>query len=156
MSDYKIVVPKPCSQHWDKMTPTGEGKYCGACQKIVVDFSTMTAEQIQTYFLENQGKKTCGHFKTIQLGNSPSKLHQLLLEAQARMEQAFTGKISRHVALLVLGVLMALVGCQSRTTGVPLAAEDCTKAVTEEHLTGDTLYVAPPDTTNIIRTNNAP
>jgi hypothetical protein len=49
------------------MTPNEQGRFCGSCQKTVVDFTTFFAEDIQNYFTKHYGQKVCGRFKKQQL-----------------------------------------------------------------------------------------
>ncbi|MBJ7427464.1 MAG: hypothetical protein JHD28_00670, partial [Bacteroidia bacterium] len=63
----KINIPNPCHEDWAKMTPNEQGRFCGNCQKTVVDFTNFTAEDIQNYFTKHYGQKVCGHFKKEQL-----------------------------------------------------------------------------------------
>ncbi|WP_291721202.1 carboxypeptidase-like regulatory domain-containing protein [Bernardetia sp.] len=63
----KINLPKPCHEDWNKMTQEDKGRFCGSCQKIVVDFSVMSDKEIVNYFKEYKGNNTCGHFKKNQI-----------------------------------------------------------------------------------------
>lgn len=38
-----------------------------SCQKVVVDFTTMSDEQLLKYFTDHEGKNTCGHFLATQV-----------------------------------------------------------------------------------------
>jgi hypothetical protein len=67
MKTYSLTIPKPCRQGWDAMIPGDEGRYCLSCAKTVTDFSVMTDEAIQQYFLNSGGQPVCGRFKNIQL-----------------------------------------------------------------------------------------
>ncbi len=63
----KINIPNPCHENWFKMTPNEQGRFCGNCQKTVVDFTNFSPEDIQHYFTKHYGQKVCGHFKNEQL-----------------------------------------------------------------------------------------
>jgi hypothetical protein len=67
MKTYSLSIPKPCHQGWDTMIPGDKGRYCLSCAKTVTDFSVMTDEAIQQYFLSSGGQSVCGRFKNIQL-----------------------------------------------------------------------------------------
>ncbi len=67
MKTYSLTIPKPCHQGWDDMIPNDEGRYCLSCAKTVTDFSVMTDEAIQQYFINNGGQPVCGRFKKTQL-----------------------------------------------------------------------------------------
>jgi len=62
-----IQIKNPCDANWQEMTPANSGKYCGACEKVVVDFSNMTDAEIKNYFTEYATQKTCGRFLTSQI-----------------------------------------------------------------------------------------
>lgn len=55
---YQLTIDQPCSENWNKMTPTERGKHCQACDKIVTDFSGMSETQILEFLLQNPG--SCG------------------------------------------------------------------------------------------------
>ena len=71
---FKIHIPEPCGEDWDKMTPNELGAYCKVCQKTVVDFSGKSDEDIQKYLLDNENQKVCGRFRSDQLDDRPKKL----------------------------------------------------------------------------------
>lgn len=62
-----IQIKNPCDANWKEMTPTDSGKYCGACEKVVVDFSKMNDAEIKNYFTTYKEQKTCGRFLDSQL-----------------------------------------------------------------------------------------
>ncbi|MDR7208177.1 energy transducer TonB [Flavobacterium piscis] len=64
---YKITIPKPCHENWDKMAPKENGRFCLSCSKTVIDFTTMLPEEIQHFFIQNQNESVCGRFKNEQL-----------------------------------------------------------------------------------------
>ena len=49
------------------MTPTQQGRFCNACAKEVVDFSTMTDHEVLNYFTKKATAKVCGRFIPEQL-----------------------------------------------------------------------------------------
>jgi hypothetical protein len=74
----KINIENPCHENWDNMLQeekarpdgsVGQGKFCLACQKTVVDFSKMSNEEIIN-FLNNTNDKVCGRIAKSQL-NTP-------------------------------------------------------------------------------------
>jgi CarboxypepD_reg-like domain len=77
MQPIQISIPQPCHEDWQKMTAAEQGKFCGACQKTVVDFSTMSDGEIVRLFEEKKGK-LCGRFTTTQLERpiEPTKIYK--------------------------------------------------------------------------------
>jgi hypothetical protein len=63
----KLSIPEPCNENWNEMTTTQKGKFCGSCQKDVIDFSKMNKTEIKNYFIQQVGKSTCGRFEARQL-----------------------------------------------------------------------------------------
>lgn len=57
----------PCAESWDAMTPTGPGRHCATCQKVVVDFSQKTDSEILAILAKAVGGETCGRFGVDQL-----------------------------------------------------------------------------------------
>ncbi|MBP6430523.1 MAG: carboxypeptidase-like regulatory domain-containing protein [Ferruginibacter sp.] len=60
MQSVQLSIPKPCHQNWDKMTPTQQGRFCNACAKQVVDFTTMSDGEVLNFFLKNKTENVCG------------------------------------------------------------------------------------------------
>ena len=60
-----VSIPEPCNEDWSKMTPYNNGKYCDKCKLTVVDFTSMSEQQIQQYLLNRQ--YVCGRFNESQL-----------------------------------------------------------------------------------------
>jgi hypothetical protein len=61
----KITIPQPCHEHWDHVTESNSGRFCGSCSKTVVDFTSMTDRQVIDY-LSAAHQKTCGRFSEAQ------------------------------------------------------------------------------------------
>ena len=70
MKKMRISIENPCHEDWQKMTPETQGRFCGACEKTVVDFSEMSDAEILLYFSKPKIEKVCGRFRPEQL--SPS------------------------------------------------------------------------------------
>ncbi len=63
----KIGIKSPCSENWDKMeSQQNKNRFCGSCQKSVVDFRSASKGEIVDY-LSNQKGQVCGRFRTNQL-----------------------------------------------------------------------------------------
>jgi hypothetical protein len=62
---YIISIPEPCSENWDRMTPAEQGRFCGACQRTITDFSGMDDAELLRYFAKH--KHFCGRFTAGQL-----------------------------------------------------------------------------------------
>lgn len=62
----KITIPEPCHENINKMTPVKGGRFCGSCEKTVVDFRKMTDRQIIHFYEKNKGN-LCGIFNDNQI-----------------------------------------------------------------------------------------
>lgn len=97
MKDQNIIIriPEPCHEDWNKMTPDANGKFCGSCQKSVLDFSNKTDEEIKDILMHYKNQKVCGRFKTTQI-DRPLNLRINLNEVPRNMS------ITRMFALAML------------------------------------------------------
>lgn len=66
MPSLKIELPNPCHEDWDKMTKAEKGRFCGSCEKIVVDFTLMTDKELIDFFI-TKNQRACGRFRSNQL-----------------------------------------------------------------------------------------
>jgi hypothetical protein len=64
---YKINIPKPCHEDWNKFTPAEQGKHCQVCAKTVIDFTSWEPNTIATFLITNKEEETCGRFTKTQL-----------------------------------------------------------------------------------------
>lgn len=66
----QLSIPTPCHENWDAMSKVEKGKFCGSCQKQVVDFSNMSDRQVAEFFKKPSTGSVCGRFMTGQLDRS--------------------------------------------------------------------------------------
>src|SRR5258706_5192563 len=66
----QLSIPTPCHENWDNMTPVARGKFCGSCQKQVMDFSNMSDREIAQFFKKPPTGSVCGRFMNEQLDRS--------------------------------------------------------------------------------------
>jgi hypothetical protein len=74
-----ITIPEPCHENWNHMTPKEKGRHCDSCDKVVVDFTKSSKDEIVTH-LESSSGKTCGRFRSDQIHmpkSIPSKLSKI-------------------------------------------------------------------------------
>lgn len=118
-----ITIPKPCHEDWNSMTPDQTGRFCSSCTKSVVDFTNKSTEEIQQYFIENNGAKVCGRFKNEQINRLAIPISRRVLEQPMPFHKAF---------LLILFIVMGstLFSCKNHNdefvTGEPALVEDDT------------------------------
>lgn len=64
---FQIKNTFACSENWDKMNPTEKGKFCEVCTKEVIDFTTLSKNEIIAVFKKNNYQALCGRAYTNQL-----------------------------------------------------------------------------------------
>lgn len=84
---YKITIPEPCLEDWNKMTPNENGRFCVGCSKNVIDFTNMVPDEIQAYFLKHSN--VCGRFKKSQLDSISIQIPSQILYTQTQFHKMF-------------------------------------------------------------------
>lgn len=64
MKRLQLTIPKPCHENWNAMTPAEKGRHCSVCDKVVVDFTGSSRQEIEATLLNNGAEKVCGRFRT--------------------------------------------------------------------------------------------
>jgi hypothetical protein len=55
MKRSRPLVPNPCHEDWDKLTPEERGHFCTVCQTKVWDLSSLTKEEAEEFLRETEG-----------------------------------------------------------------------------------------------------
>jgi hypothetical protein len=63
----QLSITDPCHENWDNMTQAEQGRFCGSCQKQVVDFTNMSDSQLAAFFKKPSTGSVCGRFFQDQL-----------------------------------------------------------------------------------------
>jgi hypothetical protein len=66
----KLSIPEPCHENWANMSVTEKGKFCGACQKQVIDFTGLSDAALAEYFTKKNNTGVCGRMNAHQV-NKP-------------------------------------------------------------------------------------
>jgi hypothetical protein len=66
----QLTIPEPCHENWDNMAPVEKGRFCGSCQKQVVDFSNMSDREVAHFFKKPSTGSVCGRFMQDQLNRN--------------------------------------------------------------------------------------
>lgn len=146
-----VTIPKPCPFLWDEMTllANHQERHCNACNKTVVDFTTMTTNEIISYLETNHSKSVCGRVNTIDLTTN-TWTQKVSLRLFNYLSSSTNPTRFRKLGLFVTGLLVTLSGCQTRTVG-EITAIDSTYNSAEIHQNNipiDTAATIPADTTN--------
>ena len=64
--ELKLSMNSPCGETFENFTPTTRGGFCSSCSKEVIDFTSMTDQEIIDFFYNHNGK-ACGRFHESQL-----------------------------------------------------------------------------------------
>lgn len=122
-----IQIPKPCHENWHNMTSKEQGRYCGSCEKVVVDFTVMSDKEMLDHISKAAGQSVCGRFANDQLNRK--------VEAPANKRRFSLA----YVWNLLLASVLFFESCNdtTTTTGVVL----CEKPVVQKGEVEDTAKV---------------
>jgi len=140
-----IEIANPCQEPWSNMTINSTGRHCNICSKSVVDFTSMTDDEIKSYFIANTDKRTCGRFNAIQVNQKQTFINGKLTQTYSYIETKISHKLMRVSLLLIVTFMMTITGCRNHKTGDSAYIEDSTSIHNEKVLLGDTTYVEQPD-----------
>lgn len=127
---YRIEIPEPCHEDWDKMTPQDKGRHCAVCDKVVVDFSKASKKDIIA-IIKKEGK-ICGRIPRQYIGAD-------LEEEKIRKSFGLNGMVATMVNLLALTTISTAVAqekpkvesvCQDTktSTSVPTVVQNSIKS----------------------------
>lgn len=68
-----VFVQQPCHEDYHAMNTVPGGKFCGACQHVVTDFTGWKQEEIVLYLRSRGSERSCGRFLGSQLGATKAK-----------------------------------------------------------------------------------
>jgi hypothetical protein len=63
----QLNVASPCHEDWGAMTQQEKGRFCGQCQKTVIDFTTWSDTDLFQFFTKQSTGNVCGRFFRNQL-----------------------------------------------------------------------------------------
>lgn len=123
----RITIPEPCSENWDAMTPQGDGRHCGQCCKVVVDFTGMEPRQITDYLMRHREQKVCGRFSNAHLDTplpwTPDEYAEKVALSPLNWLQKMAAIVVLAFGLLAGGCTMGVQADNNRTTGEPAPVE---------------------------------
>lgn len=103
-----------CPENWEKMTPVTGGRFCGSCEKVVIDFSGMSDAEILA-MLRNNTTQLCGRFRNEQLENPFGDYRDHVLRLYRRANEIPEKRYFVKTMMLCLAVsLLFLTSCRGR------------------------------------------
>jgi hypothetical protein len=131
-----LEISSPCNKKFNKMPKRGDGRYCSACEKIVVDFTEMTNTELQNYFKSYTNEEICGRVKSKHLGKQ-NMFEDILFNGK----QFVANKISiKPLRIVLLSLISGLLTFTTSCMGKVMPVEKVTKS------NSDTAKVKNPST----------
>lgn len=62
-----VQIPEPCHEDWQTMSREEQGRFCGKCAHVVMDFTNKSNAEIADYLKANAGHRVCGRVRSEQL-----------------------------------------------------------------------------------------
>jgi len=176
-----VRIPQPCHEDWGKMKPEEKGRFCSSCEKVVVDFTSKSDQEIIDILQQRSGQKTCGHFRSTQVdsplqsntGTQNIRWHPLRIFAASLLlvfgstlfscrdqndESLFIGNITvpaeqSEKSYSTLGEPTLLPPIVTEENTIPSSPAKTDTCFTEPMLMGDIIEVNYPDSTANENTN---
>jgi hypothetical protein len=101
----KFGIETPCSEDWNKMTPSEKGAFCQKCAKHVHDFSNKSLLEIKSTLLELNGQSVCARM-TVSQEKELNAEFRLWVSNQKRTPQQL------FIAALLIVFGLALFSCE--------------------------------------------
>ncbi|MBR9915221.1 MAG: hypothetical protein GYB32_10425 [Algicola sp.] len=101
---YALSIPKPCHENWSDMTPSDKGRFCQSCSKTVIDFTTMTASEVQDFIHHHKQQRICGHIKLSQLDTVNLQIYNTVFDERMSFHKLF-------LLALLLAMGTSLLSC---------------------------------------------
>lgn len=131
-----LQLTKPCTERWDKMTPTQQGAYCSSCNKQVIDLTAKTENEIYELVTQHNGEMC-------------ARLTQQQLNTPIRKSELVNGWFNWRAIAASLGALLAFEKTQAAGT-----SDSTTVTVSDHTQTNktepDTIPVKPNTITGIV------
>jgi len=122
------LVPKPCPEDWDQLTPTEQGHHCQTCKTKVWDISSMTRGQAEA-FLARHTDHLCVSYRERSNGE--------IVYAPEPVVPA--GRLTRLLPAAAAGLSLALAACTAATPEKKEAPKP-----EERQIKGDRAPARPP------------
>lgn len=108
--EIKIQINEPCHENWSDMTDADMGRFCGVCNKVVVDFTKFSDAELFNYFSarkESLSEKLCGRFAAKKV------IVPMKIEVPEFSYYQMTNGIQRFLWLLLVSLGFVMVSCSN-------------------------------------------
>ncbi|WP_394751258.1 hypothetical protein [Spongiimicrobium salis] len=108
-----IKIENPCHMKWDDLTPLENSKdrHCSECSFDIIDFRTMTNEEIIRYLAERNGKRVCGALCPREKKADPM-VQRRLKAWHAGIKSRVGNHHFKSFLLFAIGIMMFAIGCE--------------------------------------------
>ncbi len=138
----KIQIKQPCSESWESMQIAEKGRFCDACCKKVIDFTTMSEREITSYLKSSNPTNLCGRFKNTQLEHTYIIKRELQFSSQKRFFQ--------YLISLLLSSKTFINKSVAQNDTIKFAQNDSLKlTVVPDSSQTDSITIAESDSLNI-------
>lgn len=128
---YLVNIDSPCSESWQEMSPEDGGRHCMRCSKKVIDFSTLSDDEVIKILSQQKGN-VCGRFQAGQLNK------ELIESKRTYVNKGFYKYLA---GLLLLGISKnAFSGNNKFLPKENIVASPVQQENVEEIFCADTLY----------------
>lgn len=143
MNKSKVRIPEPCHMTWKEMDKieNSTSRHCKECSVDLVDFTTMSEDEIIAYLSTRKTEKVCVRMYAADTLEDASRSQKTLLHWHKKIKSSHINRHIKAAVLVVLGsVLLTACGggdeipCDYRTEIVP-----------------DTTTVDPTDSIEVVR-----
>ena len=118
----KIQIEEPCHENWDEMTPKEKGRFCGACQKIVLDMTKYNDQEIIDFFKDKK-YNVCGQLEENQVDR------ELIPNRETKVSKMRKGLIAASLA----GVVIGSSTIHAQNSDIPMENRETNDADTEKN-----------------------
>jgi len=118
MNGVKITIENPCGEDVSQMEPTQRGRFCGSCERDLVDFTKLNDREIQKVIHQTNGD-VCGWFR-------PDQLDRQMVELPVASSPAFF----KYAASVLL--TMAIGNTTAQNDQAPISLEKTEQTIEKE------------------------
>lgn len=119
MDKILLKIPNQCPKKWNDLqfTNNAKEKYCNTCETVVIDFTSMSDEEIKSFFQSRTGISVCGRIASSEGNKKIKKHHQYLLNLHSKIEDSYKKNILKPFYLFIISGLLLLTGCEQTVVG---------------------------------------